>query len=195
MKIYTRGGDDGTTALFGGGRVKKHHDRVGAYGAVDEANATVGLVAAAGDVPDGLVPRLHGLMSDLFDLGAELATPDDEGQSKLQSRMDSAIGPERIAALEAWIDDEESRLPPLTTFVLPTGTDAAARLHLARTQVRRAEREVVALVEGGTSVRGDVLAYLNRLSDLLFVLARVCNAAADGDALWQAKKARSEEKQ
>lgn len=187
MKLYTRTGDDGGTALFGGERVQKDHERVRAYGAVDEANAAVGLAHCAPDLPVPLRPALLLIMSDLFDVGAELATPSAAGeklQQKLQSRVDDA----RVKELEDAIDDATARCPPLTTFVLPTGGEAAARLHLARTVVRRAEREVVSLARG-TELRAVVVVYLNRLSDLLFAWARFAAHANDhGDIPWQGKK-------
>jgi cob(I)alamin adenosyltransferase len=187
MKLYTRTGDDGGTALFGGERVKKHHARVRAYGAVDEANAAVGLAHCAPDLPVPLQAQLIAVMSDLFDVGAELATPTAAGQ-KLEARLQSRVDDVRITALEDAIDDATARCPPLTTFVLPTGGEAAARLHLARTLVRRAEREVVALAED-TELRAAVVVYLNRLSDLLFAWARfAAHANGHGDIPWQGKK-------
>jgi cob(I)alamin adenosyltransferase len=188
MKIYTRTGDDGGTALFGGQRVRKSDPRVAAYGAVDEANAVVGVAAAAADLPAPLVDELRAVMSDLFDLGAELATPPADA-TRLQARLDSRIDDARVAALEAAIDDAFARCPPLSTFILPTGGEAAARLHHARTVVRRAEREVVALAVE-VPVRSGVLVYLNRLSDALFAWARfAAHANGTGDVPWQAKKA------
>jgi cob(I)alamin adenosyltransferase len=187
MKLYTRTGDDGGTALFGGGRVKKSDARVCAYGAVDEANATVGLAHAAPDLPAPLGQVLVLVMSDLFDLGAELATPVDKREA-LDERLNSRIDDARVAALEAAIDDATARVPPLSTFVLPTGGEAAARLHLARTVVRRAEREVVSLAEH-SPVRPLAITYLNRLSDLLFAWARLsAHSNGFGDVAWQAKK-------
>lgn len=187
MKIYTKAGDDGGTALFGGERVKKDHPRVVAYGAVDEANAAIGLAHNAPDLPAPLAAQLLLVMSDLFDLGAELATPPAAGE-KLEARLTSRVDETRIAALEAAIDDAMGRCPPLTTFVLPTGGEASARFHLARTVVRRAEREVVHLSEH-TIVRPAVLHYLNRLSDALFAWARFsAHASGHGDVPWQAKK-------
>ncbi len=187
MKLFTRSGDDGGTALFGGARVAKDNPRVAAYGAIDEANATVGLAAAATDLPTLLKPELHLVMSDLFDLGAELATPVDKDDA-LHARLDSRIDDARVVALENAIDDATARVPPLTTFVLPTGGDAAARLHVARTVVRRAEREVVTLSRE-TSVRPLVIVYVNRLSDALFAWARLAAFSnGHGDVAWLAKK-------
>jgi cob(I)alamin adenosyltransferase len=187
MKIYTRTGDDGGTALFGGQRVRKNDARVAAYGAVDEANAVVGVAAAAPDLPSALQAELRAVMSDLFDLGAELATPAADA-SKLETRLDSRIDDARVMALEAAIDDAFARCPPLSTFILPAGGEAAARLHHARTVVRRAEREVVALA-ADIAIRPAVIVYLNRLSDVLFAWARfAAHANGKGDVAWQAKK-------
>lgn len=184
MKLYTRTGDGGDTGLFGGTRVKKSHARVCAYGAVDEANAAIGVVRAAADLPPELQLQLDHVMSDLFSAGAELATPPSR-QGKLGARLQGRLEQARIAELERLIDDATAAAPPLTSFILPTGTDAAARLHLARTLVRRAEREVVALRLRRVRVRPELLAYLNRLSDLLFAWARLCNARAGrGDVPW-----------
>lgn len=196
MKIYTRTGDRGETALFGGRRVPKDHARVSAYGAVDEANAAVGLAAAAADLPLELRPRLAEVMSDLFDVGAELATPPDATR-KLDARLVSRVDAARVAELEALIDAVDAEVPPLTTFVLPTGCDAAARLHVARCVVRRAERDVVALpdvLRGDAldegAVRPEVVMYLNRLSDLLFAWSRLANhRSGHGDVPWIARKA------
>jgi cob(I)alamin adenosyltransferase len=189
MKIYTRTGDEGDTALFGGERVKKSDARVAAYGTVDEANAVIGVAAAAPDLPASLAEELRAVMSDLFDLGAELATPPPSGD-KLVGRLDSRVDDARVAALEAAIDDAFARCPPLSTFILPTGGEASARLHHARTVLRRAEREVVAL-SSTTPVRPGVIVYLNRLSDALFAWARLAaHANGHGDVAWQAKKQR-----
>lgn len=187
MKIYTRTGDDGGTGLFGGERVKKNHVRVNAYGAVDEANAAVGLAHTAPDLPAPLAHELLLVMSDLFDLGAELATPPAAGE-KLHERLTSRIDAARVKAIEGQIDLAMSRCPPLTTFVLPTGGEAAARLHMARTAVRRAEREVVGLSDV-VDVRDTAIIYLNRLSDCLFAWARfAAHSNGHGDVAWQAKK-------
>jgi cob(I)alamin adenosyltransferase len=191
LKLYTRTGDEGSTGLFGGQRVLKSHPRVSAYGVVDEANAFLGLAAAAADMDSRVRALLEELMSDLFDLGAELATPPaEDAQGKLAARLKSNIDDSRVAALERAIDATDEELAPLTSFVLPTGSDAAARLHVARTQVRRAERAVVDLLElHGEPVRPEVIRYLNRLSDLLFALARLVNhRAGKGDVPWRARK-------
>ncbi len=172
MKIYTRGGDTGQTSLLDGSRVVKADPRVEACGHVDELNAALGLARAAGPDPS-LDARLEHLQRDLLALGAQLADP----RSRLAGRVARAsLGPADIARLEQWIDAADAELPPLTRFVLPGGSAAAAALHLSRTICRRAERHIVALGEG--AVAPDLLAYVNRLSDLLFVLARLANARA-----------------
>jgi cob(I)alamin adenosyltransferase len=175
MKIYTRTGDTGDTGLFGGGRVRKDHPRVEAYGDVDELNAVLGLARSI-----ELVPRVDEVLilvqRDLFSLGALLATPNLE---KMQQHLDKArIDDERIAQLERAIDDGEAELEPLRAFIVPGGTPKAAALHVARTVCRRAERRVISLTHEGVAIPPVVLRYLNRLSDLLFVLARVANRRA-----------------
>jgi cob(I)alamin adenosyltransferase len=182
VKIYTKTGDGGETALLGGSRVAKDHIRVDAYGEVDEANAALGVArtTAPTDLADDL---LAAIQRDLFAIGGRLATPEPE-RLKAPQRAKVAVAPERIAALEHAIDDAVAELPPLTAFVLPAGTPKAAALHLARAVSRRAERAVVRLghVE---EVPPEVLVYLNRLSDLLFVLARLANhRAGKGDVSW-----------
>jgi cob(I)alamin adenosyltransferase len=172
MKIYTRTGDAGETALFDGSRVSKADPRVDAYGHVDELNAVIGQARAAG-VDPALDAWLDRLQRDLFAVGAQLADP----SSRIAPRVTKAdITPADTARLEAWIDEAEASLPPLRRFVLPGGTGAAAALHLARTICRRAERQIVGL--GPAAVDAELLAYVNRLSDLLFVLARLANARA-----------------
>ncbi len=182
MKIYTRTGDGGETALMGGGRVAKDHVRVAAYGDVDEANAAIGVARATGprDLADAL---LAAIQQDLFAIGAALATPEPERLKQAQ-RDKMVVGAERVAALEAAIDDADGELPPLKAFVLPGGTAKAAQLHLARTVVRRAERAVVHLAHV-EQVPVEVVVYLNRLSDLLFTLARLANHRAGvADVAW-----------
>jgi len=176
MRIYTRTGDKGDTGLFGGGRVPKDHPRVEAYGDVDELNAVLGLARSI-----EMMPRVDEVLApiqrDLFSLGALLATPqpDKVKQQLEKARLDDA----RIAELERAIDAGEAELEPLTAFILPGGTPKAAALHVARTVCRRAERRVIALShDGEMPVPGIVVVYLNRLSDLLFVLARVANRRA-----------------
>lgn len=168
MKIYTRTGDDGTTSLFSGGRVRKDHLRVEAYGTVDELNSVLGMARAAG--PDSqLEAWLTDIQAHLFHLGADLATPLD-AKSDWVVRMDA----EKVAWLEETIDAMTAELPELKHFVLPGGTPAAATLHLARTVSRRTERIVVALVEN-EPVGEHVQPYINRLSDWLFTAARYEN--------------------
>jgi cob(I)alamin adenosyltransferase len=177
-KIYTRGGDKGDTALGDGSRVKKHDLRVSAYGAVDEANAAIGVARLHCDtVTDAMLSRIQ---NDLFDLGADLCTPLAGGEAEGTALR---IVQSQVDRLEREIDAMNGALAPLTSFVLPGGTPAAANLHVARTIVRRAERDMVALAEH-EAVTAQALAYTNRLSDHLFVLSRHINAAAGGDVLW-----------
>lgn len=171
MKIYTRTGDDGTTGLLGAARVRKHDARVEAYGSVDELNAALG-VAAAFDPERWLAADFARIQPALFQIGAELATTDETMLQKLARVTD-----EDITALEGVIDRLENDLPPLTKFILPGGSAFAAHLHLARTICRRAERRVTALAETA-HVDARVVKYLNRLADLLFVMARWANHRA-----------------
>jgi cob(I)alamin adenosyltransferase len=178
MKIYTKTGDRGETGLFGGGRVPKDHVRVDAYGEVDELNSTIGLVVlhldAAGqwEISEGL----RQVQADLFTVGANLATPAPEDSGRENAHI-PPLDPARTEALEQWIDAADAELEPLTSFILPGGSPAAAALHLARTVCRRAERRVVALSHEAM-VRAEYVTYLNRLSDLLFTLARLANQRA-----------------
>lgn len=180
-RIYTRTGDDGTTGLGDGTRVAKFSLRVEAYGTVDETNAAIGLarLSTAGSDLDGMLARIQ---NDLFDLGADLCTPDtgkDLGYEPLR------IIPAQVSRLEQEIDLLNARLTPLRSFVLPGGSAAAAALHLARTISRRAERLMVALAaEPSEPVATAALHYINRLSDFLFVAARVANSDGAGDVLW-----------
>ena len=179
MKIYTKTGDDGTTGLFGGARVKKASPRVEAYGTVDETNAAIGVARATklGARSDEVLAEVQ---VDLFTLGAELATVPGK-EAKLSMKL---LAPEDAARLERAIDESEALLPPLKNFVLPGGSPQAAALHLARCISRRAERAVLALDD----VRPDVVIYLNRLSDLLFSLARRANLEAGvEDVPWRAR--------
>ena len=174
MKIYTKTGDAGTTGLFGGGRVEKDDPRVEAYGDVDELNAVLGVARAVDPMPrvdEVLLP----IQRDLFAIGALLATPDRAkmAQHLVKARIDDA----RIAELEQAIDAGEAELEPLTAFILPGGTPKAAALHVARTVCRRAERRVVHL-QHDVELPPLAVIYLNRLSDLLFTLARVANRRA-----------------
>ncbi len=177
-KIYTRGGDTGDTSLGDGARVVKHDPRVAAYGTVDEANAAVGLARLhTGGALDGMLGRIQ---NDLFDLGADLCRPETDGEKGPALRMTA----EQVARLEREIDKINARLAPLNSFVLPGGTPAAAHLHLARTTARRAERGITALAEH-EPVNPEAVRYINRLSDLLFVLARHANDDGAQDVLWQ----------
>ena len=183
MKIYTKTGDSGETGLFGGGRIPKDSLRVAAYGEVDELNAALGMARAL-DPPEFADALLQAIQRDLFTVGAELATPDPDKLHKALSRSRAAIGESDITALEHAIDGHESRLEPLKNFILPGGAPKAAALHLARTVCRRAERAVVALARD-EQISPAILRYLNRLSDLLFVLARAANAhAGRPDVKW-----------
>ncbi|RIK71965.1 MAG: cob(I)yrinic acid a,c-diamide adenosyltransferase [Planctomycetota bacterium] len=176
MKIYSKTGDDGKTGLFGGGRVGKDDPRIEAYGTVDELNAAIG-VARASRVPAEIDAVLAAAQNDLFAAGAELATP-AEGLAMLDQRS-SRLGEGHIARLEAAIDRFDERLAPLKEFILPGGDPAGAALHLARTICRRAERRVVTLRNTEPdAVSDEVIVYLNRLGDLLFVLARAASASA-----------------
>ena len=183
VKIYTKTGDDGTTGLFGGARVKKASARVDAYGTVDELNAVVGMARATRLGPETDAVLGH-VQVDLFTLGAELACVPGK-EAKLSMRL---VDGEDAARLERAIDAAETHLSPLTSFVLPGGSAQAAHLHLARTVCRRAERLVLALDDA--PARADIVIYLNRLSDLLFVLARRENVeAAIPDVPWAPRKA------
>ncbi|MCC7293270.1 MAG: cob(I)yrinic acid a,c-diamide adenosyltransferase [Phycisphaerales bacterium] len=168
MKLYTRTGDAGQTSLFGGRRTSKDDARVAAYGDVDETNAAIGLAATG--AAELLASLLRQLQSDLFVLGSELADPDLEGKSP-------RLGAADVERLERWIDEACASVAPMRQFILPGGSELASRLHLARTISRRAERAVVTL-NADTPLGGHSLVYLNRLSDLLFALARQANAAA-----------------
>ncbi|HXW96775.1 MAG TPA: cob(I)yrinic acid a,c-diamide adenosyltransferase [Gemmatimonadales bacterium] len=181
MKIYTRTGDEGDTGLFGGGRVPKDHPRVQAYGDVDELNSVVG-VARATQPTAFFDDLLEAIQRDLFALGGQLATPDPD---RVQSALEKAqLTDARVLAFEQAMDDAERELPELRAFVLPAGTPKAAALHLARTVCRRAERSVVTLGRE-SDLPALFVVYLNRLSDLLFVLARLANhRAGAGDVTW-----------
>jgi cob(I)alamin adenosyltransferase len=186
-RIYTRTGDDGTTGLGDGTRVPKSHPRIAAYGGVDELNSVIGVTLAAG-LPAWIAERLGQIQNDLFDLGADLCVPETVPPPEKRPLRVTAG---QIERLERWIDEANERLQPLTSFVLPGGTTAAAHLHLARTVSRRVEIEVVQLGEY-ESINPQVQMYLNRLSDLLFVLARVCNDDGTRDILWSPGRFRGE---
>jgi len=184
VKIYTRTGDSGDTGLFGGGRVDKDALRVEAYGVVDELNAALGLAVAAG-LPGDLAPLAERLQTELFELGADLATPTD---SAARSEEVVRIDGNHVRVLETDIDRCEEGLAPLTAFILPGGSPAGAALHLARTICRRAERRAVTVARE-EAISTTVVPYLNRLSDLLFVMARLANARADQpEQQWLPKK-------
>ena len=173
MKIYTRTGDAGETGLFGGTRVKKSDPRVAAYGDVDEVNACLGVVLAQSDLSAEISDLLVHIQKDLFAIGARLADPAERIADRVAK---VAVGEGDIQRLEGWIDRFEADLPPLRKFILPGGSAPGAQLHLARTVCRRAERAIVGL--GAASVDTHVVVYINRLSDLLFVLARAVNHRA-----------------
>jgi cob(I)alamin adenosyltransferase len=175
-RIYTRAGDAGVTSLGDGSRVPKTDARLEAYGAVDEVNAVLGFALATPELPDEFRPWLEQIQNDLFDLGADLSVPLSDERERLR------VTKAQVERLEALCDEVNARLAPLKSFVLPGGGETAARLHLARTVCRRAERRAVTLAESA-EVNPVALAYLNRLSDLLFILAR---AASSGDeTLWK----------
>ena len=175
-RIYTRGGDSGETSLGDGSRVSKLDSRIAAFGAVDELNALLGLVLAAGELPDRFRPWLERIQNELFDVGADLSVPlDVAGRLRIEQPA--------IDELERLCDVANAELPELRSFVLPAGTEAAARLHVARTVCRRAERDAL-IADREHGVNPLVLHYLNRLSDLLFILARAANAGA-GEPLWK----------
>lgn len=179
MRIYTRGGDDGSTALGNGQRVSKAAPRVEAYGEVDELNSAVGVLLAE-TLPERATAELTRAQDALFHVGAFLADP--TGRHRVPAELLQA------GWLERWIDQMDAELPPLRHFVLPAGSRAAALAHLARAICRRAERRVVGLREGGDLAAGDVLPLLNRLSDALFVCARWLNLRAGvGDVAWKAR--------
>ena len=183
MKIYTKTGDRGETGLFGGGRVAKDHPRVAAYGDVDELNSAIGVVRAT-------APRefydllLESIQRDLFAIGGHLATPDTDRVAKALAADKTSLSADRIAEFEAVIDGADEELPALRAFVLPAGTAKTAALHLARTVCRRAERSVVHL-NHEAEVPAAFIVYLNRLSDLLFTLARLANhREGEPDVTW-----------
>ena len=172
-KIYTKTGDDGTTGLVDGSRVSKHDPRMAAMGDVDEANSMIGVAAV--HASDDVLGILRTIQNDMFDLGADIATPEgDFGWEPLR------IVPAQVSRLEAEIDRMNAGLSPLNSFILPGGSALAAHLHVARAAVRRAERSAVA----ATGLNSQALAYLNRLSDHLFTMARVANANGADDILW-----------
>lgn len=179
MKIYTKTGDDGSTGLFGGGRVRKSDARIECYGTVDELNATLGvaLVVAGGSINEALLRVQH----ELFVVGAHLATPEDSPSTHSLPLLEEAV----VGRLEMEIDHAEAELEPLRNFILPGGCELAARLHLARTVCRRAERVLVEFAMD-RPVSGTIVTYMNRLSDWLFVMARLANNRAGvADIAWE----------
>ncbi|NNK48270.1 MAG: cob(I)yrinic acid a,c-diamide adenosyltransferase [Gemmatimonadetes bacterium] len=176
MKIYTRRGDTGRTKLFGGLEVSKHDARVAAYGTLDELNACLGVVLALDQDDELGTADLSRVQEDLFVLGSRLASARPERE--IERGTIPALEPNRIRDLEEWIDRLDEELPPLTAFVLPGGCSAGAQLHVARTVCRRGERKVTALVEADPALSRTVIPYINRLSDLLFTLARAVNLRA-----------------
>lgn len=180
-RIYTRTGDDGTTGLVDGSRVAKDAARIAAIGTVDEANSAIGLAAVV--VEGAMAGGLARIQNDLFDLGADLATPAGNSDDFAPSEMVLRIVPAQARWLEDGIDAFNGHLAPLTSFVLPGGSEAAARLHVARASVRAAERAMVALA-AGERVNPAALAYINRLSDWLFTAARVANRNGADDVTW-----------
>jgi cob(I)alamin adenosyltransferase len=180
-RIYTRTGDDGTTGLGDGSRTAKTDPRLAAYADVEEANSAIGLVLALGGLPDGIVALLRRVQNDLFDVGADLCAPVVPDPEYPPLRIDEPY----ITRLEAACDTYNADLAPLRSFILPGGTPGAALLHVARTVVRRAERSTWTAIEAhGEAVNPLTAKYLNRLSDLLFILCRVANAE-HGDVLWK----------
>ena len=184
MKLYTKSGDDGTTGLFSGARVSKDHPRIESYGTIDEFNATLGMCSATCKADNALHRRLLDifgrLQSRMFDIGADLATPEGaNNESKIQR-----IGEEHVQEVEKWIDEIDSANTPLTAFVMPGGTELASRLHLARTICRRAERQMIHLSHT-EPVGSSLIMYVNRVSDFLFAAARLVNKNSDvEDVLW-----------
>lgn len=181
-KIYTKTGDDGTTGLVDGSRIAKNDPRMAAIGDVDELNSAIGVaICAIGDQEQ--IAKLRVIQNDLFDLGADLATPAEEGDSFEPSEMVLRVTPSQIERLESDIDEVNEKLDPLTSFILPGGKDAAASVHLARAICRRAERVAVTASQS-VAINPWALAYINRLSDYLFVLGRLLNDGGQGDILW-----------
>ncbi|MFN8171199.1 MAG: cob(I)yrinic acid a,c-diamide adenosyltransferase [Candidatus Nanopelagicales bacterium] len=181
-RIYTRTGDDGTTGLGDFSRTGKNDPRLVAYADVDEANCTIGVALAASTFADDVRATLLRVQNDLFDVGADLCTPIVANPAHPPLRVTTAY----VDRLEADCDEYNERLEPLRSFVLPGGTLASAHLHVSRTVVRRAERATwAALAEHGDTMNALTATYLNRLSDLLFILARLANVGSGGDVLWQ----------
>ena len=187
-RIYTKTGDDGETSLGDGSRIPKTHLRIIAYGSVDELNSVFGIVMSV-DLPKEISSRLFQIQNTLFDLGADLCVPESNEPTQ---HPPLRVTPEQVETLEHWIDSANERLTPLESFILPGGTAAAAHLHHSRTVCRRAEIAVLQLAEQ-EKINPHIAIYLNRLSDLLFVLARVCNNNGEDDVLWTPGKDGSNE--
>lgn len=184
MKLYTRTGDDGTTGLYGGGRVSKDHPRIEAYGTIDELNACIGLAASACNAERPQERRLlemfEQVQSRLFDIGADLATPEGSKAEARIQRIDEPL----VSEIERWIDEIDGQNQPIRSFVMPGGTELASRLHVARTVCRRAERGMIRLSHG-EPIGAPTITWVNRLSDLLFAMARLANHAAGvADVPW-----------
>ena len=181
MKIYTKTGDDGTTGVFGGGRVRKCDARIDCYGSIDELNASLGVARVVAEADRQVATMLQRVQNELFVVGSHLATPEDSPSTRNLPVLDEQM----VSRLEMEIDQAEGELEPLRNFILPGGGELAARLHLSRTVCRRAERLVVEF-SLDRPVSGVILTYLNRLSDWLFVMARLANRRAGvGDVIWQ----------
>jgi len=181
-RIYTRAGDEGETSLGDGTRVAKQHPRIATYGGTDELNSIIGLARSV-DVPDPVDAMLATIQNDLFDLGADLCVPGPAEDQTESEHPPLRVTSGQVERLESWIDEVNEQLEPLTSFVLPGGSVASAWLHLARTVCRRVEIAVWSLHET-ESLNRDILRYLNRLSDLLFVLAQLCNDGGRSGVLW-----------
>ncbi len=184
MKIYTKRGDRGTTGLFGGDRVSKQDARVTAYGEVDELNTHLGLTLATAAAGSLETDRLRGVQDDLFIIGSRLAAANPE--KAFAKGLIPELELERVSELEGWIDELEDALPPLQSFLIPGGSPTGARLHVTRTVCRRAERAIVRVAEDQPDLEKSILPYMNRLSDLLFLLSRSANREAGiPDPEWQ----------
>lgn len=181
-KIYTKTGDEGQTGLGDGERVPKTDLRITAYGGVDELNSLLGVCRTC-EPPAAFLTKLKIIQNDLFDLGADLCVPEPSHSGEEEPPARLRVQSSQVTRLEHWIDESNERLKPLTSFILPGGTVPAAQLHLARAVCRRVERDVCRLMERD-GINPNVMIYLNRLSDLLFVWARVCNDNGQSDVLW-----------
>ena len=182
-RIYTKTGDDGETSLGNGARIAKTHPRISAYGTVDELNAVLGLALACGEIQTPWCDWLVRIQNDLFDLGADLCVPEPEPDAAPLEHPPLRVIEPQVLQLEQWIDSANAPLDPLKSFILPGGTVASAWLHMARTVCRRAEIQVLHLAEF-EAVNSFATIYLNRLSDLLFVMARASNNGGKADVLW-----------